>query len=393
MVLRWFIGPWPYFPWVMFPLLTSYLILQNLQLAIVSPTPVCHWSCVRVPAGFVPALDSQYAGALAGQVDLLLIVVNAAAASAAVAGLAWLLQRWLVGNASGTPRHMPYLVGLLAIAVTGTVFRVYVLNPLLDSQAPLAAIVPNSIRMFALLTLIEAVSGQLTQRYRRTADLAGEALIEVDRQRLLMLTADEEARREVAAFLHDRVQADLLVVGVELERSRGAHGDPSGDIGKAIGDIERIRSSDVRSAGRRLSPDFEAVGLDTALAELARSWKGVVQIDVRGAPGAMAPHAWRTLSTDVLMGCYRVVEQSLLNAVAHGRAERVSITFENDGRSVQLEILDDGNGMTSMSPVIGRGGSIIDAWVATLGGAWSWGTRSPGPGAWLRAEFPVRDRD
>lgn len=388
-VLRWFVGPWPYFPSVIFLLITAYLILQNLQLAIVAPASVCHVSCVDVPEWFVPALTQQYGGQLDAKVDAVFIIANAVAAALVMAGLAWLFQRWFCGDAQGTPRRALYLVGLVVIVIVGTAVRVYVFNPLLDVGPPLRVLVPNGVRMFAFVTLLQAVSGQLTERYRRAAHTAVEARAEADRQRLLMLTADEDARREIAAFLHDRVQADLLVVGVELERSRQSNGDADGSIGRAIDDVERIRSIDVRAASRRLSPDFEAVGLDTALDELARSWRGVLAVTFTYEPSRQSSGAWREVPVDAMVAAYRIVEQALLNAVAHGRALAVSVVVTHEADALRLLIEDDGAGMSVTRPVVGRGGTIIDAWVSALGGQWSWGSRAPGPGAWLRAELPI----
>jgi len=399
-IIRWFIGPWPFFPWVIFPFTSAYFILQSLQLAIVAPTPVCRVACVRVPDRFVPALTQQYGEVIRGYVDPVLILVNGLLVGGVAALVAWSLQRLFCGKGSareaGTippdeyrlavPSRLQYLLGMLILSLAVTAVRLYVFNPLLDEAPEVFAFVPNTIRMFMWLTVIQSVSGQLTERTRRVAQQAEELRAEADRQRQeaerqrqLVLEADEAARREVAGFLHDRVQADLLVIAVQLERLQDASPAVTAQVTEAVREIERIRNTDVRAASRRLSPDFEAVGLSVALAELSRSWHGVM--DVRFTLDSDVVEA---IDVQVMTACYRIIEQALLNAAAHGHAQRVEVDLTAVPRQVPdqshpaetslvLRITDDGRGMAVDHPAVGRGGSIVDAWVTRLGGSWSWG--------------------
>lgn len=387
-LVRFVVGPWPFFPWVILILSSVYFALQSFQLSVVAPIAVCRVSCVRVPDAFLPGLTQQYGDVVQGYVDPVLIVINSLLVGGITALLAWLLQRWFCGDRYGVPRRSQYVVGILFLSFVAMIVRVYVLNPLLTESPGPEAFLPNFLRMLLWLTVIQSVSGQLTQRYRTLASRAEDARLDVERQRQLLLTADEGARREVAGFLHDRVQADLLVVAVRLEGVQsGAVQGPEAErtVGEAVREIERIRSIDVRSASRRLSPDFASVGLPRALTELARSWNGVMDVSIRlgGTP------SWTDPDVQGMTGIYRIIEQGLLNAAAHGRANSVVVDLQREqGNLVRLWVTDNGRGMPAPHPQVGRGGSIIDAWVAGLGGTWAWGS-SPGEGAWLRADLPV----
>jgi signal transduction histidine kinase len=271
---------------------------------------------------------------------------------------------------------------MLLAAVAGGLARVYILSPLFLSTPSLSAvgIVPTTIRAFIAITFAQSLAGALTLRYARQAAVATAALQQVQIQQQMVVEADERARRGVAEFLHDRVQADLLVVAFELRACLdGADPSTQKRLEKAIAEIERIRSSEVRSASRRLSPAFGSVGLDTAVQELADSWGSVLRV------GLTFDHGSRTLlmgggvSRDLLTAIYRVVEQALLNAASHGHASRVDVelSMAADG-SLTVVVEDDGRGLPRGEIVRGSGTAIMDAWCAVAGGSWRWVPASRG---------------
>jgi signal transduction histidine kinase len=265
---------------------------------------------------------------------------------------------------------------MLLAAVAGGLARVYILSPLFLSTPSLSAvgIVPTTIRAFIAITFAQSLAGALTLRYARQAAVATAALQQVQIQQQMVVEADERARRGVAEFLHDRVQADLLVVAFELRSSvEGADPSTQKRLEKAIAEIERIRSSEVRSASRRLSPAFGSVGLDTALQELADSWGSVLRVRLTFDQGSRALLMGGGVSRDLLTAIYRVVEQALLNAASHGHASRVDVELSMavDG-SLTIAVVDDGRGLPRGEIVRGSGTAIMDAWCAVARGSWRW---------------------
>jgi signal transduction histidine kinase len=192
----------------------------------------------------------------------------------------------------------------------------------------------------------------------------------------------------VAEFLHDRVQADLLVVAFELRSSvEGADPATRERLEKAISEIERIRSREVRSASRRLSPAFGSVGLDTALADLAESWETVMSVRVTFDEKARSLLMGGGATRDLLTAIYRVVEQALLNAASHGYASRVDVSLAAPvSGGLSLTVFDDGRGLPRGQVVRGSGTAIMDAWCAVADGEWSW-RPSPAGGVTLAATF------
>lgn len=375
-VVRFVLGPWPFFPWVMFTIGFIFWFLQNMQVSLFGQYDSCRFVCVELPSQLAPAISGQYGDEGLRPIDPILVFGNAFITSLAIALILWGFSRVLPKDAEGCPARGPYLLAILVAAVVGGLLRIFVLSPVLDSSPEILieGIVPNTARMLLSITLVQSISGMLTLRYARQTAVATAALETVVQQQRLVVEADERARRGVAEFLHDRVQADLLVVAMEL-RAVSLEADPalSERLDHAIGELERIRSSEVRSAGRRLSPAFGSVGLDTALQDLADSWDSAlrVRLSMDGASRDLLLHG--TAPRDLLVAMYRVAEQAILNAAAHGRASRVdvSLTMPSSG-TLLLAVSDDGRGLPSGPLTRGAGSAIMDAWCAVAHGSWRW---------------------
>jgi|LakMenEpi03Aug12_release.lakeMendotaPanAssembly.Ray.scaffolds.fasta_scaffold277661_1 two-component system NarL family sensor kinase len=370
------LGPWPFFPWVVFGAVFLLILLQNVQVSLLGTLSRCRYSCVNLPEQFTPSIIGEYGESAVSPIDVVAVVGNAIAAAGASAIVLAVASRYLRKDQFGSPARAPYLAAMLLAAVAGGLARVYILSPLFLSTPSLSAvgIVPTTIRAFIAITFAQSLAGALTVRYARQTAVATAALETVKSQQQLVVEADERARRGVAEFLHDRVQADLLVVAFELRSSvEGADPSTQKRLEKAIAEIERIRSSEVRSASRRLSPAFGSVGLDTALQELADSWGSVLRVRLTFDQGSRALLMGGGVSRDLLTAIYRVVEQALLNAASHGHASRVDVelSIAADG-SLTIAVVDDGRGLPRGEIVRGSGTAIMDAWCAVARGSWRW---------------------
>ena len=375
-VVRAVLGPWPFFPWVVFGAVFLLILLQNVQVSLLGTLSRCRYSCVNLPDQFTPSIIGEYGESAVNPVDIVAVVGNAVAAAAASAIVLAIASRYLRKDEFGSPSRAPYIGAMLIAALAGGLARVYVLSPIFLSTPSLSAvgIVPTTIRAFIAITFVQSLAGALTLRYARQAAVATAALETVKVQQQLVLEADERARRGVAEFLHDRVQADLLVVAFELRSCvEGADPPTRERLGKAISEIERIRSTEVRSASRRLSPAFGSVGLDTALADLAESWEPVMTVRVTFDEKARSLLMGGGASRDLLTAIYRVVEQALLNAASHGHASRVDVALAMSASgSLSLTISDDGRGLPRGEVVRGSGTAIMDAWCAVVDAEWNW---------------------
>lgn len=154
--------------------------------------------------------------------------------------------------------------------------------------------------------------------------------------------------------------------------------------------LETQRSLDLRNAARSLSPDLDAVDLQTAIEDLAMPFEAslliVVNID------ESIDENRHELGESLLLACYRIVEQGLLNVAAHAQASRVDIRISRDpGREldkVRVSVVDDGIGLQE-DPPRGLGSVVITTWVRAMQGDWRYKAREGAKGTELSVELHV----
>lgn len=239
-------------------------------------------------------------------------------------------------------------------------------------------------RNWTFLVVIQALLGRSEQRLRNEINAKERSLQLLAEQRELIVEADEMARRSVADFLHDRVQASMVVLSMQLNRIAN---ESSGDVGNQLRSIteelERLRKFDLRSASQRLSPDLRIIGLRGALDDLQQFYAAALEIR------PIVDDAFAQLAAeheDRNLGAYRIIEQAVLNAAAHGQATTCIVEVRvATGVGWSISVRNDGNPLAEETEA-GAGSAIIDAWVASLGGEWQI-TNDDG---WvhLRATFP-----
>jgi signal transduction histidine kinase len=221
----------------------------------------------------------------------------------------------------------------------------------------------------------------IDQVSRQTA-IAELALEQVELQREQLLQADEAARREVADYLHDTVQATLVVVGLQLRSlAEEVPGEQAAGMRSLVDELETVRMRDIRRASRQLSPDIRAIGLNGALKELASNYADTMRVRVTcevDVPGDQAQLA---------LAVYRIVEQGLLNAAVHGRPENCEVVVTRSDQRTRIRATPRSQSQSDELPIIvtvtndgaplarghsqGAGSAVIGAWVERFKGSWS----------------------
>lgn len=238
--------------------------------------------------------------------------------------------------------------------------------------------------MFSLL-MFTAVLGWFTRRLRAEVHRTEGALEVVRAQQQRLVEADEATRRQIAADLHDRIQASLLIVGMQVQQiSHEADANTSGRLRSIADELEFIRGKRLHDVIDGLSPDYPIVGLTGALRTLGARYSKTMQVDI-----ALDPHGVALVEADLVWteAVYRIVEQALLNSVAHGRAASAQVRLRQETHTLVLAIDDDGSGISeSVSP--GLGTAITDAWADRTQGQWTRTTPDDG-GTCVSVEWPT----
>lgn len=226
----------------------------------------------------------------------------------------------------------------------------------------------SQIRLFIVMMLIYyvlhlsiGIASHRISEEARQAKAAKEAL-EIQRGRLIV--SQELTRRQIADFLHDRLQSNLVVLGMQLNRASESLDPEFKSVASAfVDEIERIRQFDVREASRALAPELDGPSLAPALNDLIRQYQSVIEVEL--LVDQQAP-----IEKQQRLGTYRIIEQALLNAAKHGAASWVKIEVQSAEQNLLIRLTNNGKDLSSdYSP--GSGLAIIENWVALYKGTWT----------------------
>ncbi|MFV0253718.1 MAG: sensor histidine kinase [Beutenbergiaceae bacterium] len=228
-----------------------------------------------------------------------------------------------------------------------------------DGALPLLLV---AYSLIIVVVVAMGVTGLFAMPLRLFAEAARPALaasIEVEKELVL---ARERARE--AGELHDGLGHQLTAIGLLLT---AAHRQRDSNPDRAWQTVVEARAAsadalrDRRTWVRALHPTpLEDLEDGTAFAELAQRFQGTdlgVEVDARVAG----------LGPDIALIVRRCVQEGLTNVVRHAGARRARVRVHQYDNEVQLEIDDDGAGITESS--VGFGLTELRRRVADLGGS------------------------
>ena len=201
-----------------------------------------------------------------------------------------------------------------------------------------------------------------------------------------MLAIQEEERADLARDLHDEMGPFLFTMRLDAEaieaEANNTGRSAMAERARALSDAVSHIQGHVRNILKQLRPDGLAeTGLAVAIGNLATFWQrhhSVIAIHLDIAAQDFGTEADATL--------YRLVQESLTNAIRHGAAKQVWITIARDEQAIRVTVEDDGIGITDM----GGGGMGLRGMrerLAALDGRLSLGARAGG-GTRLAAVIP-----
>jgi signal transduction histidine kinase len=356
------VGPYPYNPYLIFLFCFSFFFSRFASLL------------VDTPAG-------PERGRAGGVIILIALIPGSFFAVCAI-----LLQRYRFWSSSNL------FLYILEVTTAIGVFTLYppLVNPILKKMFDYQYVSPFSLskKMFLVaiimalftLALMHKSERKIIVRLEKADELVEH--LKADREELINL--DEAIRRQTSSFLHDRVQSDLMVVGIKLKSIQGSGSDEINEvINRAVDRLENTRSADLKNIIQVLSPNFEASGLKGSFESLIKQYESNMAVTIQ------VDSASEELDSHYLLGAYRIVEQCLLNSLIHGPAKQalVSITTDAAGHT-EIVVSDDGPGADLDSVSSGVGTAVIDSWVSILKGKKTVDT-VPGHGYRLVVNFPA----
>ena len=202
-----------------------------------------------------------------------------------------------------------------------------------------------------------------------------------------LLTLQDEERADIARDLHDEIGPQLFAANIDAATAASLIGSGQPDaalqqvrsIAAAIGHIQRL----VRDILQRLRPThLTELGLSSAILDLIAFWKARrPEIEFHTA---LADD--RELPEDLQETLYRIVQESLSNAVRHGAPTTIRLALDWSDGGARVEVVNDGAPEAAAQPGYGLTGMAER--VAAAGGALSAGPA--GGGSWrVAATLPI----
>ena len=173
-----------------------------------------------------------------------------------------------------------------------------------------------------------------------------------------LLHAQESEAARIARELHDDLGQSLALLVVQFQSAIGLLELTSPTAKKAFQDV-RNRISEVAhrisSLSHQLhSTELDYLGLSAAAGALCRTVS-----EQRGVSVECSSVVSSRLDSEIELCLYRILQESLNNAVSHGRATSIKVRVQLNDVAVQLRVADDGCGFDATRPTAGPGLGLI----------------------------------
>lgn len=297
------------------------------------------------------------------------------------------------------------LANLLAVSLTIMLMSFLIYRPVRNALAPSEALLETLKRMengdlqarmptFALIELDRIGQGfnHLAERLHQTIGM---------QQRLAhrLLTAREEERLYLSRELHDEFGQYLASLNAEASYAQelALEGLPAlRPCAESISHTVAHMMEALQQILRRLRPvGLDEFGLAASLRQLVEQWNR------RGKAARFRlaiDAAVDRFPDNVTVTLYRIVQESITNAVKHGQDGAVDIALAVENESVRLRVIDDGSPGTlpeTPSDLAKRGGFGLlgmEERVLALGGTLDI-RRRPGAGIVIEVVLPLHQPD
>ena len=203
-----------------------------------------------------------------------------------------------------------------------------------------------------------------------------------------LIKAQEEERQRIARELHDDYAQRLALLAITLENLSENVTTLSAGVGQQLREVlDQISelSADLHSLSHGLhSSTLERLGLVAGLQGFCREFAHQNGIQVKFAYANVSSG----IPADMALCAFRIAQEALRNIKKHSGAAEAEVRLECSGDSLQLAVLDPGQGFDPHKPSAGIGIRSMEERLRSLSGKLEIHSE-PGKGARIEAWLPL----
>lgn len=224
---------------------------------------------------------------------------------------------------------------------------------------------------------VQERTAQLTESEKRLRELAAD-----------LIHAQETERKRIAHELHDSLAAQLAAIKYRLERKRSEFPENPMLFDEIIEDVQNANMETRRIMANLRPSVLDDLGILPALSSFCRDTQKVF-------PWATLEFSGRVeeskVPDDLKIVLFRVVQESVTNAIRHGKSTLIRIGLERNEGWIRLSVRDNGKGFVAAgierkSETHGIGLNSMEHRISSTGGIFSISS-SPGRGTTVKAEW------
>lgn len=186
--------------------------------------------------------------------------------------------------------------------------------------------------------------------------LAEEALSNVSRR---LIDAQEQERTRIARELHDDISQRIALLGIELDVLRHGLSNPDTRVLSRLDGLQQLTSdigTDVQAISHRLhSSKLEYLGLEAACMGFCKEVSEWHKVEVNFT----AENIPRDLPQEISLCLFRVLQESLNNAIKHSGARRFEAHLLGTSDEICLAVRDHGIGFDATAAAVSNGLGLI----------------------------------
>ncbi len=194
---------------------------------------------------------------------------------------------------------------------------------------------------------------------------------EIERRSALereLLDVSNDIMARIGRDIHDDLCQDIAGIGLMAALLEGQlrrlETPETAQSAAMIAAAASRTAAQAKSIARGLYPaELEAKGLVEAVTELVRTAQHRCKVPIRLEITA----GFSVKKSDTALQLYRIIQEALNNAITHAQARQIEVALKMDREAVQIEVADDGVGMTAKGKQ-GMGLRIMKYRASVLGG-------------------------